>query len=57
MGLFELGEVYARSEALIAAGVLTVSMYEQLPMVIDRRQIERNTRRVQEDARTAQVVR
>ena len=34
MGLFELGEVYARSEALIAAGVLTVGMYEQLPAVI-----------------------
>ena len=55
MGLFELNEVYARSGDLIAAGVLTPVMYEQLPAVINRRQTERNLRRGQEDASLAQA--
>ena len=55
MGLFELGEVYTRSEALIEAGVLTIDMYEQLPEVINHRQTERNIRIVQEEAVVVQA--
>ena len=42
MGLFELVEIYVRSEALIAAGVLTIEMYRQLPALIAQRRTGRN---------------
>ena len=56
MGLFELEEIHARSEALIETGVLTIEMYRQLPMAITHRRTERNERRIRGAARAAQIV-
>ena len=55
MGLFELREVYARAEELIAAGVLTREMHERIPAEITGRQAERNERIGIEDAQIAQI--